>query len=352
MNTLLGFAGTFIEHPWVALAVFLAVMAVVFGWLSGGDFGGALAGIRKVIASFFTAPFIFLKRAMGMFSKAEELEAPYVGTKEHLLYIANRFNYLWIVVGAVILLSGGIASSLISLYPKQELAEQQPLRAALDDAKTVLSQAEKEMAASNSPGFSEQLKAAADSKKAEHSKATAVLEKARASLEAAGQGLNLSGAMSNVLDTTTAEASKEVLSGIDSQVEAKCGTWNNFDPERCAMLKQAFAGLGEAHQGELKAREASSEAENAYANVAQTKANAEAHVSAAKEQVKSAQAAFDEVSVWKFQWLKSHLMAALTLLFAAFGWVIAFVWAGAIFAEIMGWIILMMLSLEKKNPPT
>jgi len=349
MGSLVGFFVVFREHPLIVLAVFLIVIAGVLRWLGGENTRAALAGMRNVAASFFTVPFQFLKRTMLMFEKADELERPYINSHEHVLHIANRFNYLAIAVLAILVLAGGISSSLIALYPEAEIAARQPLRDELDSAKAALDSAQKDLDAAGKPGYADRLKADADRASADSTKRAVAKEKAKSAVEAAGEGLDLGGAVNGVLDATSEENAKSAAANTATQIDAKCESWSGFTADRCLSLKQAFLALGDATGAAVSAERAASEGDRVYRSAGQAQSSAQALVTMNGESVKSAQTAYDEVSIWKMTWLKSHVIVSGGLLVAALGWVIGIVWIGAIIAEVLSWLILMMLSLERKN---
>lgn len=351
MHTVTGLVAVFRDHPWVALAVFVIVLAILVRLIGGASTRLALYGMRKAVASFFTAPFAFLKDMMMKFARIDEFEAAYRNSHEHLAYVANRFNGLAVVVTAVLVLAGGLSSALVALYPGEEIERQRPLREALESTRKELEKDRKTLETVGKPDFVERLKTDTEEKHKLAAKAGESLEKARNAVESAAQDLNVAGAISSILSTSSEESARTVATRIVERIDADCGGWSGFPTASCPVIRQKFVALGEAHAAALAAKAAAAESARAVRDVDSDKSRLEARVAETAENLKRAQAAYDAVDLWKLRWLGNRLLVAGGILLATAAWVVAVVWCGALVVQALGWIILMMLSLERKNAP-
>ena len=344
-----GFFGTIYQHPVLSLLTFLAVLALLFKLLGGNEARVALKGIGRIVASYFTAPFRFLQHVLAMFKKTEELEQPFRNTRQHLLFQANRLQYVAIVICALLWLSGGVVSALIALYPRDEIASQSLLSESLAAAKSGLADAQKKLEESNRADFLDSLKAKSSTAQAANASAIASRDKAVAALKSGSTGLNVAGATQSILQTESIESAEQESERLQTEINEKCTGWTDYNEAKCNLLVQLFAAVNSSHQAVLESAEAATAAASAVDNAAQAHGDAQLEVLSLTERVRAAQVAHDENSLLNFSWLKRHVGSALKILITTFLSVIGFVWIAAIGADIFSWLILMMLALEKRG---
>ena len=344
-----GFFGTIYEHPVLSLLIFIGVLALIFKLLGGNEARVALKGIGLIVASYFTAPFRFLQRVLAMFKKTDELEQPFRNTRQHLLFQANRLQYVAIVICALLWLSGGVVSALIALYPRDEIASQALLSDSLAAAKTALSDAQKKLEESNRADFLDSLKAKSTTAQAANATAIAGRDKAVAALKSGSTGLNVTGAIQSILQTDSIESAETEIERLQTEINEKCTGWNDYNEAKCTVVVQLFGAVSTSHQAVLESAEAATAAASAVANAAQVHGDAQLEVLSLTETVQTAKAARDQNSLLDFSWLKRHLGSALKILLTTFLSVIGFVWIAALGADIFSWLILMMLALEKRG---
>jgi hypothetical protein len=105
----------------VAMVVFVAVSAGAIFVLSRGRWLESLSGLFRVALTIFTTPFVFLRDALVIIRAAATVEQDYARTRIFMLFRYSRIQYLLIFVGTLLVLSGGMTASLMSLYPREEL---------------------------------------------------------------------------------------------------------------------------------------------------------------------------------------------------------------------------------------
>ena len=117
----------------IGLAVFVAVTAGVIVVLSGGKLGEQLSGMLRVFVSIFTTPFVFLRDALAIIRTSSESEQDYARSRVYMLFRLNRIQYLGLVILCLLTLSSGVTSSLLSLYPSQEIEQGRQLSQQVND---------------------------------------------------------------------------------------------------------------------------------------------------------------------------------------------------------------------------
>ena len=344
-----GFFGTIYDHPVLSLLIFIGVLALIFKLLGGDEARVALKGIGLIVASYFTAPFRFLQRVLAMFKKTEALEQPFRNTRQHLLFQANRLQYVAIVICALLWLSGGVVSALIALYPRDEIASQALLSDSLAAAKSGLADAQKKLDESNRVDFLDSLKAKSTTAQTTNATAIAGRDKAVAALKSGSTGLNVTGAIQSILQTDSIESAETEIERLQTEINEKCTSWNDYNEAKCAVVLQLFGAVSSSHQAVLESADAANAAASAVVNAARAHGDAELEVLSLTERVRAAQVAHDENSLLNFSWLKRHVGSALKILITTFLSVIGFVWIAAIGADIFSWLLLMMLALEKRG---
>jgi hypothetical protein len=140
-------------HPLIGLLVFGVVTVIVLMTLSGGRLGEAVGSIFRVLFTFFTTPFVFLRDAMTLVRTSEESEQDYRESTVFMLFRANRIQYVLLLLLCLLLLSSGITSGVLSLYPQAEIEQGRALSAQITQLETDLQTANTALANTSAPGF-------------------------------------------------------------------------------------------------------------------------------------------------------------------------------------------------------
>ena len=127
-------------------------------------------------------------------------------------------------------------------------------------------------------------------------------------------------------------------------------SWREFTQENCDELR----GITETLAGKRRKVIERYEAHEAVAALSRDSASAllEATQRAGEieTEVGELEREYDEASLANADWVSTHLTACLTILLTSLLTVLVYVWAAAIVANVMSWVIMMMMSLERTMP--
>lgn len=337
--------GFLFEHPVIGLAVFVAVTAGVIVVLSGGKLGEQLSGMLRVFVSIFTTPFVFLRDALAIIRTSNESEQDYARSRVYMLFRLNRIQYLGLVILCLLTLSSGVTSSLLSLYPSQEIEQGRQLSQQVNDLQRQLVEANQAVTAAGAPGFRENLRAQRDQAQA------AYRQQAQSTAEFA-QSTKFSGDLITQLSNTSNTGYIEnVRNGIDGYMQScpRGYYWQGMSAADCGQFRTFVLELADRKTHEIALAQAADEANTAWqqadsaAQVAtQNQQNIQAQLDATKQ-------ARDHVSLFNPSVMGERIKSAIGGLIATLLSVIALVWLGAIFIDVLNWIILMMRAGERAS---
>ena len=342
MSAVYGLLSFLAEHPLATLVIFLATTSALIVLLSGQESGRAVQGIFEVLWSIVTTPFRFMRKVLEMMKTREARERPYVDTREHTAFRANRIQYVFVFLTALLLLSGGIAASIIALYPKAELEQRDALGQDLKEIEDEIAAQESIIADAAKPDFKETLEGRVRSAKAASDKSSAQLRQYIADAPYTG------GWLAQMEDAEDVDAATSLAAQLDDLFAGCPDNNSQFDAETCGVLEKYARGLAKMKLADLKAGQAYTEARESLEAADAAADDARSKVSELKERQAEVKREYDANSLVGLGWVKSRLGAAAAILLPTLGTVIVYVWVGAILADVIGWLIMMMLGMERR----
>lgn len=279
MDSILGVGSFLSEHPVIGLIVFLAVSAGVIFVLSGGRLVEALRGIFRTLLTIFTTPFVFLRDALTILRTAGEAEKDYQRTRVFMLYRYSRIQYLLLLVGALLVLSGGITTSLLSLYPQQEIEMGRTLSERVNQLRNEVREAEEAVRASGSPDHRQNLEKARDEAQAAH-------QQAQRDIAAFVQTAPVPGPYVNqIRNAYNADAANQQANGVLEQLANCPEGWPGYTQQECNAIRNFATGLGQRRVAELTTQQAFNDAQRAFRDADSAAAQANARLESARSQL-------------------------------------------------------------------
>ncbi len=329
------------QNPILSIAIFLAMLFGLLFVLTDGDPRPALAGLGRVAWSFVTTPFQFLIRSLKALADSDEKEQPYKDSRELVAYRALRFAYVAITIFSIAALSGGLAASLIAMYPKAELELRSNIKESLEVLEMDIEKNNAEIEEASRPGFVEALR----------SKATLAQKERdlnRREYRAVSRRGWSGGALNQVDNARSVGAVDEFTDNLETIIE-DCNYRNGVDS--CQELREVLLELARSKRRLIQAEDAFQEANSNVQNSGRALAVATTRAQALNEQKANLEEQFKEASLWNLKWLKPHFDIAKGLLFSTLLSVILFVWWSALGVEALSWLIMIMLALERRFDP-
>lgn len=331
------------DHPLVGWIVFGVITLGVLSVLSGGNVGDTLGGMLRVAFTFFTTPFVVLRDALANMRSAEDEEQDYRGSRLFLWFRASKLEYLLLLIVSLLILSSGVTSSVLSLYPQYELAEGRRLDAEIQRLETEVARANEAVAAANAPGHRDQLRAQRDAAR------TAYQNQLQANA-ALSQNTTFYGGIVEQLTNAQRASTVENIRGQIDYYMSSCPrgyNWRAMTTETCAQYRSYAIELANARMREFDLERAAEvadqtyrQADNAAANAAQTLAMFQSQLDTTKQQRAA-------VSLFDPEVIAARLGAAAGTLLTTLLWVVIVVWIGAWFITAFSWLVLMMRGLER-----
>lgn len=347
LDALSGLTAMVLEHPLLTVLIFLIIAAACTIVLAGEHAGESVNGMLRVLWSIVTTPFLFLRRVLRMMREPDALEAPYAGTRGQLPYRALRIQYVFIFLTALLLLAGGIAASLFAFYPKAEIAAHKAAAEQLESLEEQVAEQQKLIERSGKPEFKAELTARLEEAKAKAKKAAAAVRQILQSppyySDAYGLGSNLIAGQPNADDL------QEMISQWDENClseESPGFDWAAFC-EDYKNNKKHYDAIRDLKLDQFDSATKLAEAQDALRNWDSSADTARARLEELEPQREEIKARYDSTSLVRLGWLPGHFKASLWLLLTTLTVVIGYVWAGAVIADVVSWIILIMLGLER-----
>lgn len=332
-----------VQNPIVGLAVFVLVSAGVVLALSEGRLGEALGGMFRVAWTLLSTPFVFLRDAMTVIRTSEQAEEGYAKSRVFMLFRLNRIQYLGLLIVCLIVLSSGITSSLLTLYPQDEINRGKAIDEQIQQVEQELQAANAAVSAAVAPDASQVLEV-------RHAEARSAYQRQVQSNQQFVQSTTYTGSLiSQLANTRSTDTIARVRQDIDFMMSG-CPNgynWRGMTANDCVQYRGFILELAERKEAEISLSRQAQEAETAWRNAssaAQEASNRQAQVQAQLEYLRQQQA---EVSLWNPEWMAERFMTALGGLLMTLLSVILTVWFGATVISLFSWIILMMRSMEK-----
>jgi hypothetical protein len=336
------------EHPLIGVIVFAAVSAVAILAFSGGQLGEALGGLFRVFFTIFTTPFIFLRDAIRLVRGAHDAEQDYARSSVFLLFRANRIWYMAIFVLSLLMLSSGVTSAVLSVYPSAEIAQARLLDEQITqieaELQTVRVQA---IEAPAQPSDSAQLEQAwVTARNAYQNQVQSNADFVRAA-PMRGPFIDR---LSNAYNETTVQY---VRTNLDQEINA-CLRRRGSNAVTCGQYRSVVLELADRKDNEFRLARAAQEAERAWRQgdlaarrAAQQAENQAARVANVEAQLQYAREQRSATDPWNAERMAERIVAAALRILGTLWSVIVFVWLAAILIDIFNWLILMMRSLER-----
>ena len=343
MFGILGAWSFLIAHPLLGLLVFGIVTCLVLTALSGGHLGEAIGSIFRVLFTFFTTPFVFLRDAMTLVRRTEESEQDYRESTTFMLFRANRIQYVLLLLLCLLVLSSGITSGVLSLYPQAEIEQSRILSEQVTQLETDLQNANAAATNTQAPGFREELRTRAEQARA------AYRQQAQSNAEFLQTKRFNSNLLNTLLNTNDISAITQIQGNLDVYL-ASCPRgyeWQGMSPADCVSYRQFLDQVATRRIAEINRGQAASAAEAALQDADNAAENANAQVADIQQRLDYARQQRQQVSIFNPDMIKMRLaIAGGTLLSTLFS-IILLVWLGATVIDLFNWAILMMRSAEK-----
>lgn len=334
------------QNPLVGLIVFAAVTAGVLVVLSGGKLGESVGGIFRVFLTIFTTPFVFLRDALTILRTAGEAEQDYEGSRVFMLFRANRIWYLILMVICLLVLSSGVTTAAISLYPSSEIAQGRALSEQVAQLETQLEQANAEVAAAGAPDARAQLQTRMETAQ------RAYQTQSQNNYEFSQNSVYINNAVAQQLATTRSnDYIQRVRTNLDGYMQScpRGYDWRGMTVQDCVQFRAFIVQLMERKQREIVLQQQATEAERAFRESDSAAQQAAANQQAIQAQLEATRQARSEVSLFNPDVIGDRIKTAIMTILSALFMVIVIVWAGAIAIDVGNWFILMMRSLEKSQ---
>jgi hypothetical protein len=328
------------QNPIIGIAVFLLVSAGVIVVLSGGRLGDALGGMFRIFLTIFTTPFEFLRDAIRIMRTSKDEEQDYAGSTVFVMFRGNRIQYMLLLVLCLLILSGGLTTALISLYPSGEIAYHRQLSEQVRGLEQETEAAQQAVDRAAAPEYREQLATA-------RAEARSAYERvARANEAALNQTPYTGPAIDQLRYARSAESANRVRQNIDNYMSGCPRAWRNMTVESCNAYRTFVLDLADQRANEFNLAAAATEADRAWRDadyaaqsVANQLADAQARLDAARQQR-------EDAAPFSLDRMSQRLIGALMIILGALLTVIFVAWFGATLIDLGNWIILMMRSLE------
>lgn len=334
------------SNPLVGLVVFAAVSAGVLMVLSGGRLTDAVGGIFRVALTVFTTPFVFLRDALKLIREAADQEQDYEHSRVFMLFRMNRIYYVILLVICLLVLSGGVTTAALSLYPSQEIAQGKALTEQIEQLQTQLDQANQQVAAAGAPDFRQGLQTRMETAQ------RAYQTQSQNNYEFAQNSVYITNGVAQQLSATRSnEYIQRVRDNIDGYMQScpRGYDWRGMTVQDCVQFRAFIVELADRKQREISLQQASLEAERAFREADSAAQQAEANKTAIEAQLETARQQRSQVSLFNPDVIGDRLKLAIMTILGALWSVIVIVWLGAIGIDVFNWIILMMRALEKSQ---
>lgn len=335
--------GFLFEHPILGLAIFAIVTLGVIFFLAEGRLGDAVVAIFRVFLTIFTTPFLFLRAALTNLRNSRDSERDYQYSRVFMLFRLNQIQYLVLLLVCLLTLAGGITMSALSFYPQAEIEQGRLLSQEVEQLQAELDAANQASSAALAPSALQALQARSAEAANLHQ------QQVQQNAEFVENATYRNRLFNQLAGTRSMDYVTQVRDSID-QIMAECPRayiFREMNAGDCAPYRALVLDLAERKANEINLAQAAADAETAWRD-------AEAAAQAAAGNVADIQARLDlvrqqrgEVSLYNPAFIGERLKRGALQLLATIWSVVVLVWFGAIFIEVMNWIILMMRSLEK-----
>lgn len=328
------------QNPIVGIAVFLLLSAGVILVLSEGRLGDAIGGMFRIFLTIFTTPFEFLRDAIRIMRTSKEEEQDYAGSTVFVMFRGNRIQYMLLLVLCLLMLSGGLTSALMSLYPGAEIEYHRQLSEQVRGLEREVEAAQQGVDRVAAPEYREQLATARTEARNSYERV------ARANEASLSQTPYTGPAIDQLRYARSAESASRVRQNIDNYMSGCPRAWRNMTVESCSAYRAFVLELADRRASEFNLAAAAAEADRAWREAdyaAQSAANqladSQARLDAARQQRENA-------APFSLDRMGQRLVGAAMIVLGALISVIFVAWFGATLIDLGNWIILMMRSLE------
>ncbi len=337
-------------HPYLSVVCFLAILFGVVFVFSGGRWAEAWRSLARVFSTIFTTPFEFLRNALSVIRSAKTSESDYADTREFVLFRYSRIQYLLIFAASVLLISSGIASALVALYPQQELAQVRQLKLEAQDLAARTAQAQQTIRDAEKPGYREALQETSRKALAAFNKQFDLINQKKAANTFNGPILLQIESASNQEELSRASSTIEsYFTGCPGGFSPMGYNWMAWTAEPCAQFKAYVLDQIVLKSKLLELTAAANQAQQAIDNASNAIVTSRSQLAELQVQTANNTQAQAASSVFSPRNLGSHLLRALLMLLSSTVGIILFVWIASIATDILSWIILVMRSREVEH---
>jgi hypothetical protein len=333
------------SNPWIGFAVFIATTLGLVGLFAGRDWLEAVFGMFRVFFTIFTTPFIFLRDALTVIRNSSEAEQDYLQTRVFTLYRASRIQYLFIFIGALLILSAGVTAGALGLWPTYQLERRAELLQQIVGIQTEIEATNQTLAAAAAPDFLANLDRAS-------AEARGAYQTQRQRNATPPQNPLFQKEFVNYLMNAGSVSEVQRLRDQIGPHTSNCpnnGYWRGFTPQTCEQFRGYVADLANRRENEFAQLQAYRDAEVAVINAQSAQREASARLASLQISIEEVVAQRNAIDVFNLAWLWERLQALFWLFLGTLLSVVVYVWFFAIAADFTNWIILLMRSAEKNS---
>jgi len=351
------FAGSWaflFEHPLVGIAVFVVVSLGVLLVLSGGALGDTIGGMLRVAVGFFTAPFVFLRDALTGMRKSDEDVQRYRRSRIFMMFRWSQLLYLGLLVWCLLMLSSGVTTSLISLWPRYEIEQGRVLDEQIASLEGQVASANEAVAAAGAPEYRETLLTQRNEARSAYQRQVQSNADLVQSTTFSGPAISQ---LANARSTYTVESIRNNIDGYMSGCP-RGYNWRGMTIESCNQYRAFVLDLANRKLREFSLENAAIEADRAYREADSAAQAAAANLASLEAQLQQAREQRAAVSLFDPEVWTQRIAGAGAGLLTTLLSVIFTVWLGATFVSFFSWLTLMMRGLEllltnklKEAPP-
>jgi hypothetical protein len=333
------------SNPWIGFGIFIAATLGLVTLFAGRDWLEAVFGMFRVFFTIFTTPFVFLRDALTVIRNSSEAEQDYAQTRVFTLFRYSRIQYLFIFLGALIILSAGATSGALSLWPRYELAQRQALLEQIVEIESQIEATNQSLGAAAAPDFRANLE------RVRQEALTAYQTQAQRNSALPENPAFQRDIVYNLMNARGLDMVRQLRERVPDYT-SNCPNnynWRGFSAPMCQQFRSYVADLANRKENEINLAQAFREADAALDNAQSVQREASARLASLQSSLEATVVQRNAIAVFNVEWLWQRLQSLFWLLLGTTLSVVVFVWLFAMAADFLNWLILLMRSAEKNS---
>jgi len=333
------------EYPIASLLGFIILALGVIYYFSENGLASALLSIWRVFGFIFEVPFTFMRNSIRRFESSTELEELYEPTFQKALHKFNQLQFLFSFCVGILILTTGLALSLIALYPDEEIALRASLEEQLLESQVELEEARTRLTELTAPEVAANLSRRYD-------EARDLVNTAGANYRGFDPGFT-GGAVNQIKATRLDDQfinDESFQVWLDETLD-QCPSpprFNYFTEEDCGAFRSALTRLRNLRLAFDDAERALESAERDRRNTPFAIETATSDVDRLEADVSRQTRVYEDAKLSNLKWLKDNVKDSFYLLLTTLGQFLLFIWSMVIFAYFVSWLVHVMRWIEIK----